>query len=124
MQPAFVAIVDDDASVLRATQALLRSRGFTSLAYDTAEAFLSSPEGQQACCLILDVHLPGLSGVQLQQQLRAQGVAIPAILVTGGRARSEALRKHSLPEGVLTLLDKPFDGDELVRWVRIAVAHR
>lgn len=122
MQPSFVAVVDDDASVCKATQALLRSRGFTAVEYASAEAFLSSREGRRASCLVLDVHLPGLSGLQLQQQLRAEGVKIPAILVTGAPARGEQLRSSSLPEGVLALLDKPFDGDTLVRWVRIALA--
>ena len=122
MQPSFVAVVDDDASVSKATQALLRSRGFTTVAYASAEAFLRSREGRQASCLVLDVHLPGLSGWQLQQQLRAEGVKIPVILVTGDRARGEPPGRHSLPEGVLAVLDKPFDGDTLVRWVRIAWA--
>ncbi len=124
MQPSFVAVVDDDASVCRATQALLRSRGIPSVAYASAEVFLSSSEGRQASCLILDVHLPGLSGWQLQQHLRAEGVKIPAIVVTGGYARGEPLRNDPLPEGVLAVLDKPFDGDTLVRWVGVAVAHR
>jgi FixJ family two-component response regulator len=122
--PSFIAVVDDDESVCRATQALLRSRGFTALAYASAEVFLSSPEGRQADCLILDVHLPGLSGLQMHQQLRAEGLKIPAIVVTGGRARGEELRSHSLPEGVLAVLDKPFDGDTLLRWVELAVGHR
>lgn len=124
MQLSVVAVVEDDVSVLKATQALLRSRGFTPLAYSSAEAFLDSSEGRQARCLVLDVHLPGLSGVQLQQQLRADGVEIPAIWVTGARARGEALRSQPLPAGVLAVLDKPFDGEELLRWVALAVGHR
>jgi len=123
MQLSVVAVVDDDENVLRATQALLRSRGFTPLAYSRAEAFLHSSDGRQARCVILDLQLPGLSGVQLHAHLRAQGVEIPAILVTGGHARGEELRR-SLPEGVLVVLDKPFDGDELIRWVALALRHR
>jgi FixJ family two-component response regulator len=94
------------------------------LAYSSAEAFLQSTEGRQARCLVLDVHLPGSSGVQLQQQLRAQGVEIPAILVTGDHGRGEELRNHPLPPGVVAVLDKPFDGDELSRWVGLALQHR
>ncbi len=123
MPPSFVAVVDDDENVCRATQALLRSQGFTSRAYASSEAFLASAEGRQASCLILDVHLPGLSGVRLQQQLQAEGLKIPVVLVTGNRAGGEALRSDALPEGVLTVLDKPFDGDTLVGYVRIAVGH-
>jgi len=123
MQLSVVAVVDDDENVLRATQALLRSRGFAPLAYSSAEAFLHSSDGRQARCVILDLQLPGLSGVQLHAHLRAQGVEIPAILVTGGHARGEELRR-SLPEGVLVVLDKPFDGDELIRWVALALRHR
>jgi FixJ family two-component response regulator len=124
VQSSVVAVVDDDASVLRATQALLRSRAFTPLAYSSAEAFLHSSEGRQARCLILDVNLPGLSGVQLHEQLRQEGVEIPAILVTGGHTLGALLGSQSPPAGVVAILEKPFDGDELLRWVGLAVGHR
>jgi FixJ family two-component response regulator len=124
MQPIIIAVVEDDASVLSATQALLRSRGFSTLGYESAEAFMNSSDGRQASCLVLDLQLPGLSGVQLHEALRAQGVHIPAILVTGGYARGEELRSQPLPAGVVAVLDKPFDGDTLIRWVGLAVGHR
>ena len=124
MQSCVVAVVDDDASVLRATQVLLRSRAFTPLAYSSAEAFLQSSEGRQARCLILDVNLPGLSGVQLHEQLRREGMEIPAILVTGGHTLDALLGSQSPPAGVVAILEKPFDGDELLRWVALALGHR
>ena len=124
MQSSVVAVVDDDANVLKATQALLRSRGFTPLAYSSAESFLQSSGGRQARCLILDVNLPCLSGVQLHEQLRREGVEIPALLVTGGPTLGELLGSPSPPAGVVAVLEKPFDGDELLRWVGLAVGHR
>jgi FixJ family two-component response regulator len=121
VQSPFVAVVDDDASIRRATQILLRAAGFATAGYASAEAFLDSPVGPGASCLVADLHLPGLSGLELHARQWAEGLKIPTLLVTGDTAWASQARAGRLPEGVLVILDKPFEGDTLVQWVRAAL---
>ncbi len=80
-----VAIVEDDASSRTAMGRLLRAEGFDTALFDSAEAFMASPQVPSPACLILDVQLPGMSGIELQEQLRSEGRDLPVIITTGNR---------------------------------------
>ena len=90
-----VSIVDDDASVRAAMESLVRSLGFVAFAFESAEDFLRSPRVDDSACLITDVQMPGMSGLDLQDRLIAQGSRIPIIFITAFpetaiRSRAEA----------------------------------
>jgi FixJ family two-component response regulator len=112
-----IAIVDDDASVREAIQALLKASGFCAEAFLSAEDFLRSDRLSDATCLILDVQLRGMSGMQLQEHLSALGSSIPIIIVTAFPGN----RQRALAAGALGFLDKPFHKEELLRYVRSAL---
>lgn len=111
-----VAIVDDDAELRRAVGDLLSSNGFRSRSYSSAEQFLRSRQGWQSGCLILDVRLPGMSGLQLHRALTAKGFAIPVIFIT---AENDIFGQLSQADA-LAILRKPCDPEELLRLVRVA----
>jgi two-component system response regulator FixJ len=117
----FVAIVDDDAGLRAAIEALLNSNAFRARSFPSAEAFLQCVGGAEVGCLILDYRLPGMSGLELQRELQAQGRAIPIIFAT---ADNEAFRLLQSEAGALALLRKPFDPEELPRLVKVAVEAR
>jgi FixJ family two-component response regulator len=111
-EAAVVSIVDDDASFRRATARLVRSLGHSVAAFSSAEEFLSSDRLRDTACLISDVQMPGMSGIELQNQLLAQGVQLPVIFITAypeSRAREQALAS-----GALGFLNKPFNEDKLI----------
>jgi FixJ family two-component response regulator len=113
-QQLFVAVVEDDAGLRDATESLLNAAGFTVRAYSTAQEFLRSKPAHRAGCLILDVRLPGMSGLELQQQLRELGVGIPIVFITAEADPDGQMRAQALRAGALAFLDKPFrDGDLL-----------
>lgn len=120
----WVAVVDDDAGMREGTQALLDSAGYRSSGYRSAEAFLRSQRARSAGCLILDMQLPGMSGLQLYRTLRARGLTAPGILVTGANDREGRLRADALAAGMLGVLHKPFQGDSLLQLVGETVAWR
>jgi two-component system response regulator TtrR len=112
----FVAIVDDDTGLRRAVEDLLSSNGFRSRGFSSAEQFLRSRQGRQAGCLILDVRLSGMSGLQLHRALQAKGLTIPVIFITAEDDTSGQLSQAD----ALAILGKPFDPEELLRLVRVA----
>jgi CheY-like chemotaxis protein len=117
-----ISIVDDDASVREATARLLRSLGFSAHAFASAKEFLLSPRLSDTSCLIADVEMPGMSGVELQEHLLANGHSTPMIFITAfpdGRVRERALRS-----GALCFLSKPFDEARLLECVERALARR
>jgi FixJ family two-component response regulator len=116
----WVAVVDDDAGMREATQALLHSAGFRSSGYRSAELFLRSPRAHSAGCLILDLHLPGMSGLQLYSTLRTRGPAAPGILITGTHDPDGKLRAEALAAGMLGVLHKPYDSETLLQLVQTA----
>src|ERR1019366_5322599 len=114
-----VAIVDDDDSVRGTLQELLRSAGFSSRAFDSAEGFLASGHQQETACLITDIRMPGMSGLQLQARLNAERCRIPTIFITAhGDAK---MRMQALREGAAEFLAKPFDDEALLDSVRAAL---
>ena len=114
-----VSIVDDDASVRAAMQSLLRSHGFVAFAFDSAEDFLRSPRVDDSSCLITDVQMPGMSGIDLRDRLIAQGSRIPIIFITA--FPEPTIRRRAQAGGALGLLEKPFAGKTMIELVRKAL---
>jgi FixJ family two-component response regulator len=117
----FIAVVDDDAGVRAATQDLLNANGFQTRGFSSAEQFLQSRHGCSAACLVLDMRLPGMSGLELQRELRAKGLTIPAIFATAEDDASGQLQTQILEAGALAVLHKPFDPEQLLRLARAAL---
>jgi FixJ family two-component response regulator len=114
-----VAIVDDDDSVRGTLKELLRSAGFSSQTYASAEDFLESGHQQDTACLITDIRMPGMSGLELQARLNAEHCRIPTIFITAHG--DEEMRFQALREGAVEFLPKPFDDEVLVESVRAAL---
>jgi len=114
-----VAIVDDDDSVRGTLQELLRSAGFSSRIFESAEDFLGSGHQQETACLITDIRMPGMSGLELQARLNAEHCRIPTIFITAHG--DEEMRFRALREGAVEFLPKPFDDEVLVESVRAAL---
>jgi FixJ family two-component response regulator len=111
-----ISVVDDDESVRGALRELMRSLGLVAQVYGSAEQFLVSDGVHTSACLIADVQLPRLSGLELYFQLLARGSRIPTILITA--YPDESVRDRALRAGVIGYLVKPFDNDELIAGVR------
>jgi FixJ family two-component response regulator len=118
-KPPLVAIIDDDASVRATTDSLVRSLGYLVHTFESAEAFLQSSRVDDFACVITDVQMPGMSGVQLQDHLRAQNYRVPFVFFTA--FPDEKTRAQALAAGAVCYLTKPFDGDSLVRSVQDAL---
>jgi FixJ family two-component response regulator len=114
-----VAIVDDDHSMRDALQGLLKAVGVPSQAFVSAEEFLNSGQQHQAACLITDIRMPGISGLELQARLNAEHCRIPTIFIT---AHNDApSRMRALRAGAVEFLAKPFDDEALLETVRAAL---
>lgn len=121
MKPApRITIVDDDASIREALKGLMRSVQFDVDAFGSAEEFLASERIHNTECLILDVYLPGMSGFQLQEQLRAEGCRIPIIFITAHA--DELSREKALRAGATEFLGKPVRREILFKAIQTAVA--
>jgi FixJ family two-component response regulator len=107
-----VAIVDDDESIRESLPDLLREFGFSPRAYSSAEDFLASDDINQTKCLILDVAMPGMTGLALQRELKARGRKIPIVFITAGK--DEAIRAQAFREGAVAVLLKPFSDTALL----------
>jgi len=116
--PYRVFVVDDDPVVLDSLQLLLASAGLETEGFSSADALLASPDLARAGCLVVDVRLPGMSGLELVRRLRFEGRGIPAVMITG---HFEALADaQAEADGILAVLHKPFTADELIHWVERA----
>jgi FixJ family two-component response regulator len=114
-----IAIVDDEDCVRKALERLLRSAGFKSACFHSGEEFLESLEIVQPDCTILDLHLPGLSGLEVQHYLSRNRIDLPCVIMTG-RDEPES-REQILAAGVNGYLTKPFDQCELLKMICAAV---
>jgi FixJ family two-component response regulator len=115
----FVAIVDDDELMRGALQGLLREEGLPAQAFASSEEFLRSGAQHRTSCLILDVRMPGMSGLDLQARLNATQIRIPIIFITAHG--DDRLRQQALRAGAADFLAKPFDDEVLLRSVRAAL---
>ncbi len=107
-----ISIVDDDASVREATQALVRSLGHSAATFASAEEFLRSDHMQETSCLITDVQMPGMTGIELQDRLNAAGPHCPVIVVTA--SPDAGLRDRAFAAGAASVLGKPFSEATLI----------
>jgi FixJ family two-component response regulator len=114
-----ISIIDDDESVRDATQSLIRSLGFVTHTFASAEEFLQSERIKDTSCIIADLQMPGLKGAELQSLLIAQGRALPMIFVTA--FPNEKIREQVMRAGAIAFLSKPFDGDILVKYIEAAL---
>ena len=110
-----VSIVDDDEDVRRATSSLVRSLGWGVAEFESATRFLASDVIETTYCLLSDVKMPGMTGVELQNYLNERKIFIPTIFVTA--YPSERLRGQLVNNGALCLLEKPVDVSELTSWL-------
>jgi FixJ family two-component response regulator len=116
-----VAIVDDEASLREALEALFRSTGLRAESFASAHAFLRSGCERRAGCLILDVGLPGISGFELQSQLTTNGVQVPIVFITAQADSDGKMQERAVRAGATAFLHKPFGANELLRAVRSAL---
>ncbi len=115
-----VAIVDDDEDVRRAVHAVLKSAGLLPQSFASAEEFLGSGQRSETGCLITDIEMPGMNGLELQARLAEDGCRIPIIFITAyGDAGT---RTRAMNGGALDFLEKPFDDDILLERVRTPLA--
>jgi FixJ family two-component response regulator len=114
-----VAIVDDDDLMRSALQGMLKSVGLSSQAFASAEEFLKSGQQQQTACLITDIRMPGMSGLELQAKLNAEHCRIPTIFITAHG--DTKMRMQALRAGAVEFLAKPFDDEALLGSVRAAL---
>ena len=114
-----LSIVDDDEMLRESLPDLLREFGFAARAFSSGQEFLSSEHVNDTRCLILDVVMPGMSGLDLQEELKRRGQAIPIIFITG--QKDEDIRKRALRQGAVKFLYKPFSDDALLDAVNAAL---
>ena len=117
--PKLVAIVDDDQSVQSALQDLMESAGLSARCFGSAEEFLESDRRGETACLVTDIRMPGMSGLELQAKLKAEGSRIPIIFITAhGDAK---MKSRAMKAGAVEFLFKPFDDEVLLDNVRAAL---
>ncbi|HWO32323.1 MAG TPA: response regulator [Candidatus Acidoferrum sp.] len=114
-----VAIVDDDDLIRDALDGLMKAAGFPALAFASAEEFLNSGEQQHTACLIADIRMPGMSGLELQSRLNEDHHRIPIIFITA--QGDEKMRMQALRAGAVEFLTKPFHDEVLLDSVRAAM---
>jgi FixJ family two-component response regulator len=114
-----ISVIDDDASIRIATDNLLRSLGYVVLTFESAEEFLRSDSLDDTSCVIADVNMPAISGVELLALLRTQGKRVPFIFITA--FPDERTRATALAAGAIGFLTKPFDRGNFIRCIELAL---
>jgi FixJ family two-component response regulator len=114
-----VAVIEDDESCRVAVQRLLKSAGLSVQSFGSAEAFLHSGQQRETGCLISDIRMPGMSGLELQSKLNSDHCPIPTIFITAHG--DEKMRLQAMRGGAVKFLLKPFDGETLLEAVRVAL---
>jgi FixJ family two-component response regulator len=115
-----LSVVDDDEMLRESLPDLLREFGFAARAFSSGQEFLSSPYVDETTCLILDVAMPGMSGLEVQEELKRRGQAIPIIFITG--QKDEDIRKRAFRQGAVKFLHKPFSDSALLDAVNTALS--
>lgn len=116
-----ISVVDDDGSIRRTTTFLIESFGFRAAAFESAEEFLKSDVLPHTSCLIIDVQMPVMTGLQLQSKLAAAGCHMPIIFITA--FDDSAARDRAMKAGAIAFLEKPFSDELLLQSVRSALQH-
>ena len=117
--PKTIGIVEDDASMLKATEALLDAHGFATVGFSSAEDFLTRGIASQFDCLVLDIHLGGMSGIELHNRLKALGRSCPVIFVTA--LENETMWRRALEAGCIACLRKPVPAGKLVEAIKVGL---
>ncbi len=117
-----ISIVDDDESVREATKGLVRSLGYTAATFESAEEFLNSERRYDTSCVIADVQMPGLSGVEMQRRLIEEGHDLPMIFVTA--FPEDRVRATAMEAGAVGFLSKPFNEEHLIGCLDSALGRR
>ena len=117
--PPVISIVDDDKAVRLALGSLIRSLGWQVRMYESAEEFLASGQAAHTSCLISDIRMSGMSGIEMHERLRAQGHAPATIFITAYPTPS--LQAKALNNGALALLQKPYDPAAMNHWLSAAL---
>lgn len=118
---ATVYVVDDDEAVAHSLRMLLESVGLSVETFSTAQAFLEQAELSRTACLLLDVRMPGMSGLQLQESLRQRGLSMPIVFITGHGDVRMAVR--AIQSGAVDFIEKPFHDQDLLDSIHKALAH-
>jgi len=119
MDDILVAVVDDDESVRESLPDLIREFGFEARAFSSAREYLSSDSIGDIKCLLLDIFMPGMTGIELHRELKARGQQIPIIFMTA--SKNETLRPHLIEQGAVECLFKPFSDAALLAALRGAL---
>jgi FixJ family two-component response regulator len=119
MLPKLISIVDDDESIRRTTKLLIESFGFRAGVFKSAAEFLKSDDLNSTSCLIVDVQMPGMDGLQLQSQLAAMGRRLSVIFITA--YNNKETRRRAMHAGAVAFLGKPFSDDQLLQAIRSAL---
>ena len=117
-----MAIVDDDRRVLDSIAMLMESAGYTSQSFTSSEGFLQSPELAAAACVIADVRMPGVDGLELQRRIRLTRPRLPVIFISAHS--DDAMRNGALRDGATAFFDKPFDGAALLTAITKALSQQ
>jgi two-component system response regulator FixJ len=115
-----VHVVDDDAAIRRSLERLLASAGYTPVSYETPVAFLAAASGRLTGCVLLDLWMPGLDGLEVQAHLRQMGVLLPVIVMTAGSDVQTAVR--AMKAGAIDFIEKPFDDEVLLGAIEASLA--
>ena len=121
-ETTLISIIDDDALTRNGIRDLVESLGFSAVTFKSAEHFLGSDWAADTTCLIADVQMPGLDGLELQEALRSQGRHMPVILITA--YPNEKQRSLTLNGGAVGVLSKPFNEESLIRCLAAAIKPR
>lgn len=117
---SMISIIDDDDLVRMATASLVRSMGFQTSTFASAEEFLQSPVLLTSDCVISDIQMPGINGIELQSALRSAGNLTPIIFITA--FPEESIRRQAMGAGAVGFLSKPFEGDDLLACIDTALS--
>ena len=122
MAKNLISVIDDDDSVRKTTTRLIESFGFRTAAFESAGTFLASGHLNDTSCLIVDVLMPGMNGLQLQRQLDAADCRIPIIFITA--YEDEESHRLAMHAGAVAFLAKPFNDEALLQWIRLALGQQ
>jgi len=123
MATPLISVVDDDHSVRESLARLIRSVGFGVQVFGSAEEFLSASQGRQADCLILDIRMPGMSGLELQRELSASNCGLPVIFITAHGSDEQACER-ALGAGAVAYLLKPLKEEEVLKAIDAALSSK
>jgi FixJ family two-component response regulator len=123
MQPPLIAVVDDDHSVRKSLSGFIRSAGLAVQTFASAEEFLSSEALSSGDCAIVDVHMPGMSGLELQRRLALSHPRLPVVIVTA-EASNDEVRLRALKDGAIAFLSKPLSGESVLSAIQTALKKR